>query len=359
MVDAVSDIGVLLTPINSDNPSGDDLRFSPIFDQIRVARPQGDRDIFEPDGDASPSSDWSEVVDLATGSLATQSKDLRIAAWLVEGLVHQHGFAGLRDGLRVVNGLLENYWDSLHPRLDEQEPDLEVRLAPLLYLTSSDSGALLPNYLRDAPLTPPNAEGRGYSLAYYEARQMRGAPSPDESVNAERQAEATAKAEAFDGAVAAAPYQFFVDLQKTITEAHDELKRFDKLLDDRFGREAPSLSPFRQIFEQVSMLVGRFVRDKQPAAESNGEATDEHPGVPGVARSAGVGGPINSRDQALKQLTEVANYLRRAEPQSPIPYLLDRAVIWARKPLHLLLPELTQIFQILAQNEPETDSTTG
>ena len=37
-----------------------------------------------------------EAVQLATQKLRDKSKDLAIAGWLTEGLVHQHGFAGLR-----------------------------------------------------------------------------------------------------------------------------------------------------------------------------------------------------------------------------------------------------------------------
>ncbi|HEX3869097.1 MAG TPA: type VI secretion system protein TssA [Pirellulales bacterium] len=358
-VEAVSDIIALLNPIDGDNPCGDDLRFSPVFDQIRIARPQADRQIFDTGEETETNNDWTEVVELASNSLATQSKDLRIAGWFVEGLVHQHGFAGLRDGIRLLNGLLETFWDTLHPRLDDQEPDLEVRVAPLVYLTSIDSGALLPNYLRDAPLTPPNSEGRGYSLNFYNARQVRGAPSPDETVNAERHADAAAKAEKFDNAVAVAPLAFFIEMRQTIADAQAELHAFDQLLDTKFGREAPSVVSYRQVLEEASQLVSRLIRDKGGDAPE-GEVTSEGGETSQTsAQPQGSKGPITSREDALRRLSEVAAYLRRAEPQSPIPYLLDRAVVWARKPLHILLPELTQIFQILSQTESETDSTGG
>ncbi|MBE0566181.1 MAG: type VI secretion system protein TssA, partial [Krumholzibacteria bacterium] len=47
-----------------------------------------------------------------------------------------------------------------------------------------------------------------------------------------------------------------------------------------------------------------------------------------VAAAAGPAGPIATRDEAYRRLREVAEYLRRVEPHSPVPPLLDRAVRW-------------------------------
>jgi type VI secretion system protein ImpA len=38
-----------------------------------------------------------------------------------------------------------------------------------------------------------------------------------------------------------------------------------------------------------------------------------------------VGGPINSRGDAIRALDAVADYFRRNEPSSPIPLFVDRA----------------------------------
>ena len=39
-------------------------------------------------------------------------------------------------------------------------------------------------------------------------------------------------------------------------------------------------------------------------------------------------GPIQSRAEAYKRLGEAADYLIKAEPHSPVPYLVKRAVAW-------------------------------
>ncbi|MFA1589666.1 type VI secretion system protein TssA, partial [Achromobacter ruhlandii] len=48
-------------------------------------------------------------------------------------------------------------------------------------------------------------------------------------------------------------------------------------------------------------------------------------------------GPLQTRDQALAQLREVAEFFRRTEPHSPVAYLADKAASWGEMSLHLWL----------------------
>jgi type VI secretion system protein ImpA len=61
-----------------------------------------------------------------------------------------------------------------------------------------------------------------------------------------------------------------------------------------------------------------------PAAAAAGGT----PTAPAGGGGAAVGGPITSRDQAYRVLREVAQYLRRTEPHSPVAVLIDRAIRW-------------------------------
>ncbi|MBK1660896.1 hypothetical protein CKO45_22000, partial [Paracraurococcus ruber] len=53
-------------------------------------------------------------------------------------------------------------------------------------------------------------------------------------------------------------------------------------------------------------------------------------------------GPIPDREAAYQLLEEVAAYLERIEPHSPVPPLLRRAIGWGRMALPELLAELMQ-----------------
>ena len=53
-----------------------------------------------------------------------------------------------------------------------------------------------------------------------------------------------------------------------------------------------------------------------------------------------VSGQVTDRESAMRTLLSVADYFRRTEPQSPLPYLLERAVRWGRMSLGDLLGEV-------------------
>src|SRR5215470_8709043 len=125
MINAIVDVEALLAPIPGKHPAGEDLRYSGLYDDIREAR-RADDALAQGDWHRElKGADWSRVIALATEALATKTKDLQISAWLSEALVKQHGFTGLRDGLRLTRGLLEQFWDNFYPEIDEE--DLEAR----------------------------------------------------------------------------------------------------------------------------------------------------------------------------------------------------------------------------------------
>src|SRR3954447_6014437 len=98
----------LLQPLPGDNPCGSDLRYSPLFDQIRECRRSDDPALAEKlnTGQAAElkKADHRRVVNLTQDALATKSKDLWLVVWLAEALTYQERFAGLLQGLNLLNG---------------------------------------------------------------------------------------------------------------------------------------------------------------------------------------------------------------------------------------------------------------
>lgn len=54
------------------------------------------------------------------------------------------------------------------------------------------------------------------------------------------------------------------------------------------------------------------------------------------------GGAITNRKVAFERLKEVADFLRKTEPHSPVSYLVNRAVKWGDMPLESVLAELVK-----------------
>ncbi|NJM52231.1 MAG: type VI secretion system protein TssA [Blastocatellia bacterium] len=120
------DFEVLLTPIAGDNPAGEPMQYSGLYDEIREARRADDTSVSYGAWQTELKvADFRKVVELATTALSTQTKDLQIAVWLTEALTGQYGFAGFRDGLQLIRRLEEDFWDTLYPEIDEG--DMEAR----------------------------------------------------------------------------------------------------------------------------------------------------------------------------------------------------------------------------------------
>ena len=136
----------ILTPIPGDNPSGANLRYAPIYDKIKEARRE-EEDIVQGDWARERKvADWPLAIKLISEALATKSKDLQLAAWLTEALLRKEGITGLKEGLDLMRSLIEQFWDTLYPEIEDG--DAEFRATPLQWV-----GDRLEKAVKNSPLT--------------------------------------------------------------------------------------------------------------------------------------------------------------------------------------------------------------
>ena len=117
----------LLNPISGDKPAGENLRYAPVFDKIKEARREDDD---APQGDwahVRKVADWPLTIRLINEALATKTKDLQLTAWLAEAMLRREGIAGLREVLDLNRGLLENFWDTSIPELEDGDAEFRAR----------------------------------------------------------------------------------------------------------------------------------------------------------------------------------------------------------------------------------------
>ena len=115
----------VLAPVSTAQPVGSDLRWTVEWDRIKEARRSDDElESGKWTKKERKTADWRLVEELAAGMLRKRSKDLQLALWLTEAGMKLHGFAGLRDGLRVTRELLVRYWDNgLYPPMEDGPED--------------------------------------------------------------------------------------------------------------------------------------------------------------------------------------------------------------------------------------------
>ena len=267
------DIEAILAPIPGDNPAGEDLRYSPVYDQIKEARraddllDQGDwqRDI--------KTSDWDAVITISVEALTRKTKDLQIAVWLTEALVHLEGFSGLAMGLKILTGFFRDCWDHVYPEIEEG--DLDFRIGPIEFMNEK-----LWLSVKQIPLSDKDATA-GYSwLQWQESRQVGYEADTrnqygDVDDNKKRArddwiAEGKITGEDFDTAVARSSKAYYESLAEGLTVCLEEFKRFDETVDERFGSDAPRLAELRKALtdcERVVMKISKEKKDMGPVGE--------------------------------------------------------------------------------------------
>jgi type VI secretion system protein ImpA len=339
------DVESLVTPIAGANPSGASLRYAGTYDAIQEAR-RADDALAQGDWQhATKVSDWRAVIDLATTALATRTKDLQIAAWLLEAAVKTHGFAGFRDGLRLVRELMDGFWDTVYP--EAEDGDLEFRAAPIEWMNDR-----LPEAVKAVPIARSSAGDQYAWWHWHESRTVENLGRQNPEARELALAEGKISGEEFDKAVAALPRPHWEDLVQSLGEAWDELTQLDASIDARFGRNAPSLVALKKATEEVRTLVESIVKRKrelEPGGAPTGSPVVED-GVPELREAPGEspGGMPRDRAAALRQLAEVAAFFRRTEPHSPVAYLVQRAVQWGHMPLEAWLKEVINDGSVLA-----------
>lgn len=302
------DIDTLLKETTEAAPCGPNLEYSAEFLALENAfRPKGEQMV--EGGGPAVEVDWNDIRVRAEALLA-RTKDLRVAMTLLRALTHTDGLPGFAAGLTVVSGLLDRYWEAVHPRLDAADGnDPTMRLSALAGLAPPKGAAgeetLLAD-LRGALVVPRGAWGAVSVRDVLAAAGKLPGGAPPALGMGEIEAIVRRAAAAEPGAVGAA------------RSALDTVARLQSGLIGKVGVEqAPDLQPLRDMLKIVADAVARATAaEGLPPSGEDASAGQEGPGFPGA---------IRSREDALRALEQVCMYLERAEPANPAPLLIRRA----------------------------------
>ncbi len=316
----------ILTPIPGDSPAGVNLRYDPLYDKVKEARREDD-DLPAGELPVGPrkTADYQLVIRLVSEALATKTKDLQLAAWLTEALVNREGFDGLAQGLTLLRELLVDFWDTVHPELEDG--DAELRAAPLDWI-----GGRIVLAVRKIPLTKA---GHGH-LAFEESRDVgydAAAQDSDEKRRRRQEKidEGKLSAEEWDQAVESTDIAFYTKLADAITAAFEALASLDEVSSEKFGDLAPSYTPLREAIEQVQMTASGILRKRLPPepeaeAEQDGGAQMAQNGAAGDGVGAGLSGVGRRRPAGGPSLVDRASAeVRAGRPARAIDMLMSSA----------------------------------
>lgn len=342
------DITSLLQPIPGREPVGEWLRYEGTYDAVQEARQEEDESL--PKGiwtSKVKRADWAKVDALCQKALRERSKDLQLAVWLSEAWLQLYGLPGFAGGLHLCTALLNRFWESLYPVIDEGE--VAYRLAPLEFL---DRKVAL--RLKLLPLVQSPGDGQpqlnftDWERALYNDKTSQsgsGELSPAQ----------------FLAAAAATPAQQFVVLHAELLGVEQAALAVEAAIAQHTGGPSAVLRGLRALIADIVVLIAQYTPEAAPppalpaggggsgsaVSPAAGATAQERPDSGAEAPIAGRAptaseswGPIKSRHEAFRRLTEAADYLLRTEPHSPVPYLVKRAVSWGNMSLAELLVEL-------------------
>jgi type VI secretion system protein ImpA len=343
----------LLNPIEGPNPSGANLRYDPVYDKIKEARRE---EAQPPPGMTEQDrkvSDNAQVIKLTTDLLTNKTKDLQLAAWLTEAWLKQRGFGGLKDGLALCCGLVDKFWDTLYPEIEDG--DAESRGAPLGFL-----GVKLDIPIKLVPVVEKAKYGlldhkQSRDVGYED--QVKGEEAKKKRAQLIKEGKLTP--ELFDKAFEETPKKFYAQAEKDLDACLENLTRLKKSCDEKFGDEGPAFGPLQSALDASRHLIHGFLqkkREKEPDPVEEVPAAEAAPGAGGEAGPAAAG-PVRTgvlisiegsseppdRIDAIKKIAEAAAFLRRREPQSPASYLMLRGLRWGELRAAIELADPTKL----------------
>jgi type VI secretion system protein ImpA len=311
--------GAMLAEISDANPCGDDLEYDSEFLELeQVVHGKPDVQYGETVVAATP-PDWKIAETLSLGLLA-KSRDLRIAVHLSRALLNREGFSGFAESLALIEGLLEQRWDHVYPRLDpDDDNDPTARVNALAALTDQ-SGLLLD--VRDAPLVASRAHGvvtlRSIEYATGEV------PSPDDAEAQSLSSIDAAIADAHEDAVAT---------HAALSDALRSATRIETVLTERVGAaRSIDLAPLARMLRRAADFIGERIGDTSSdtgggAVFTDAQAGEADAGARKLATPTAIqiSGDILNRQDVVRMIDKICAYYERQEPSSPVPMLLMRA----------------------------------
>jgi type VI secretion system protein ImpA len=301
-------------------PCGPDLEYDNDFLALTLAASG------KPDSQFGPAEppDWP-AARAGAEELLGRSRDLRIAiTWLRAGL-HTNGVIALSPGLGLLCGLIETHWDHVHPMPDPDDGDPYARVNALTILRENNG---LLGDLREAFLVNERTIGQLKVQTVEAALGASATQAKETPVSKDQVVQMVAARVAKDP-----------ELRTTAKLAAQRVRQLVTLSKERLtSMVAPDLQPLVKLIDVIASVMPPEPVAADEAAE--GEAGAASAGG-AVATPRGLSGSVNSREEAIRAIDMVCEYMERAEPANPAPLFLRRA-------RHLIHHNFLQLMKVLA-----------
>src|SRR5882724_1930140 len=318
----------LLQPVSAEQPCGEDFTYHPSLQELdTLVQGKPETQVGEVISQAED-PDWKGVLESSVGILK-QSKHLRVAVTLCLAELKVDGFAGFRDGLTVLKGLLETFWNDIYPKLDPDDNNDPTERVNILNNLSAPIGTFGDPYrflerLRQAPLCSSAQMGR------VTLNDILDAEDPNKPA-AEAPAEGGSAAKRMSGAQITAAFRdsdpaALNDTLATVGQIIEIVSGINSFLTGTVG--AVNGASLGDLTTALKKIQGSLAANMPGGAGLVTAGADGRPAQSGGGGGGGgsVGdGTIRSREDVIFVLGQICDFYARTEPSSPVPLLLKRA----------------------------------
>jgi type VI secretion system protein ImpA len=311
------DLQALLAAVSPAEPAGPNLEYDGAFASLdRAAQGKAEQQLGNAVVAAEP-PDWKEVAKQSQALLA-RTKDLRVAVLYAKSRLRLDGLRGLADGLALLRGLLDAFWEVVHPQLDPEEGnDPTMRVTALMGICDADTLATL----RTTPLVAARRLGkftlRDVALANNELTLPPGSTEKAPTMTT------------IDAAFTEADPAIVAATTAAVRQSIEDAKAIEnRVLEQVGGSKAVDLSKLTQLLSAALKVLARHDGAGAGAGAGAGDgagAAAEAGGSDGAAGGGALTGDVRSRDDVLRALDRICGYYERNEPSSPVPLLMKRA----------------------------------
>lgn len=304
----------MLKSLGEDAPSGENLEYDPDFIAMELAgQPEEERQA----GTEIVEGSDPDYKDLASKArvILERSHDIRAAVYLADCEIRLNGLPGFAEMTSYIRGCLEEYWDTCHPQLDEEDDD-----DPMMRINAVTGLAGRTTVLRGlrkaAPLTNSRVLGR---VTVQDFDILNGEAEPPEDATPMSSTEIEA---AFTD-TADEELQAYFD---AASSALADVNAIDAVFLEKTPGYGPSLEDLQKLLSKIVKLMSPYVQADVPVDEAVADVDDGGAVARPAARSGGgVPGAVETRADVTASLDRIMDYYARHEPSSPLPILLKRA----------------------------------
>ena len=339
MSEAILDLEKLLAPIEGDSSVGRNIRDreegSDYYYRIKNLRSRARRaerkKIQEGEKDFISPKDWEELKDECIKALCETTKDLEVASWLTEAMLRLHGFGGLKESFILLGRLIESFWPDIYPVA--RDDGLLSKIGAVENLNGTEKQGALVAIILHLPLTDEKA-GNG-PFSYWHYRQAKGLEKMDAKKRKIAVESGVVELSVIKNTAKLTSTDFFKSVRSDIEESKNAFDTLSNIISGRIDSYIFPTSFVDKSLTRCLNFVGSFIKKRESKEELTSVGSEEK-----ISDVVGKTDVVDSREVAFRELGKIAEYFKKAEPHSPISYMLEKTIKWGNLSLDKLIREM-------------------